>query len=248
MIVLVADDLGPIPETIRSRCQLVPFTRLSERAIREVIDARAPELDEDAARRRSRGSPAAGSTGSRGCSTRAPPRRRDALLEQARAVYREPGFEPADAAAALLECCRGERGAEAQGARGGEGAGPRAARARGRAARAPRAARRRARGAAGAARGARGLVPRPRRRRASAPRRRRSTSTGSTSCARTRPASACSAPSAPPRPCARRGASSRSSTSRRSSRSRRSSSSSHASCSACLTELARRLPVPKLAA
>ena len=35
VIVLIADDLGPIPETIRSRCQLVPFRRLSERAIRE---------------------------------------------------------------------------------------------------------------------------------------------------------------------------------------------------------------------
>ena len=45
VIVLVADDLGPLPETIRSRCQLVPFTRLSERAIREEIDARAPGLD-----------------------------------------------------------------------------------------------------------------------------------------------------------------------------------------------------------
>ena len=40
VIVLVADDLGPIPETIRSRCQLVPFRRLSERAVREVVDAR----------------------------------------------------------------------------------------------------------------------------------------------------------------------------------------------------------------
>src|ERR1051325_4264649 len=40
VVVLVADDLGPIPETIRSRCQLVPFRRLSERAIREVVDAR----------------------------------------------------------------------------------------------------------------------------------------------------------------------------------------------------------------
>src|SRR5207237_5132353 len=47
VIVLVADDLGPIPETIRSRCQLVPFRRLSERAIREVVDARAPELDDE---------------------------------------------------------------------------------------------------------------------------------------------------------------------------------------------------------
>src|SRR5205807_8970469 len=49
VIVLVADDLGPLPETIRSRCQLVPFTRLSERAIREEIAARAPGLAADEA-------------------------------------------------------------------------------------------------------------------------------------------------------------------------------------------------------
>ena len=36
--------------------------------------------------------------------------RRVTLLEQARAAYREPGFEPAAAAAALLECAR-EHGA-----------------------------------------------------------------------------------------------------------------------------------------
>src|SRR5438105_15347640 len=47
VIVLVADDLGSITETIRSRCQLVPFRRLSERAVREVVDARAPELDDE---------------------------------------------------------------------------------------------------------------------------------------------------------------------------------------------------------
>src|SRR5262249_61942851 len=47
VIVLVADDLGPLPETIRSRCQLVPFRRLSERAVRAVVDARAPELDDE---------------------------------------------------------------------------------------------------------------------------------------------------------------------------------------------------------
>src|SRR5436189_5868021 len=44
VIVLVADDLGPLPETIRSRCQPVPFRRLSERAIREEVEARAPGL------------------------------------------------------------------------------------------------------------------------------------------------------------------------------------------------------------
>jgi DNA polymerase-3 subunit delta' len=42
VIVLVADDLGPLPETIRSRCQLVPFTRLSERTIRAAVDELAP--------------------------------------------------------------------------------------------------------------------------------------------------------------------------------------------------------------
>ncbi|HEX5800425.1 MAG TPA: hypothetical protein VFY02_09980, partial [Gaiellaceae bacterium] len=31
LILLVADELGPLPATIRSRCQLVPFRRLSER-------------------------------------------------------------------------------------------------------------------------------------------------------------------------------------------------------------------------
>ena len=44
VIVLVADELGPLPPTIRSRCQLVPFRRLPERAVREWIVAEAPGL------------------------------------------------------------------------------------------------------------------------------------------------------------------------------------------------------------
>jgi DNA polymerase III subunit delta' len=44
-MVLVADELGPLPETIRSRCQLVPFRRLSDRAVREWLDSQAPGLD-----------------------------------------------------------------------------------------------------------------------------------------------------------------------------------------------------------
>src|ERR671930_90527 len=47
VIVLVADELGPLPETIRSRCQPVPFRRLSERAVRAEVEARAPELSEE---------------------------------------------------------------------------------------------------------------------------------------------------------------------------------------------------------
>jgi DNA polymerase-3 subunit delta' len=111
-VVLVADDLGPIPETIRSRCQLVAFTRLSERAIRKVVDARVPELDE--ARRIALARVAGGRLDrlERLLDPHAA-RRRVLLLAQARAAYREPGFEPADAAGVLLESAR-ERGAEAK--------------------------------------------------------------------------------------------------------------------------------------
>jgi len=111
VIVLVADDLGPIPETIRSRCQLVPFRRLSERAVREVAEARAPELAGE--RRLAYARVAAGRLDrlERLLDPKAAGRR-DVLLEQARAVYRDPSFEPSRAAAALLECAR-ERGAEA---------------------------------------------------------------------------------------------------------------------------------------
>ena len=44
--VLVADDIGPLADTIRSRCQLVPFRRLAEATVRDEIVARSPELSE----------------------------------------------------------------------------------------------------------------------------------------------------------------------------------------------------------
>ena len=73
VIVLVADDLGPLPETIRSRCQLVPFRRLSERAIRDAASTRArPSSTTPRARARARRR-RAGSTGSSGCSIRSRP-------------------------------------------------------------------------------------------------------------------------------------------------------------------------------
>jgi DNA polymerase-3 subunit delta' len=46
VIILVADDLGPLPETIRSRCQPIPFRRLSEAAVRADLAERAPGLEE----------------------------------------------------------------------------------------------------------------------------------------------------------------------------------------------------------
>jgi DNA polymerase-3 subunit delta' len=101
VIVLVADDLGPLPETIRSRCQLVPFRRLSERAIRELVDARAPQLADE-----ERAALARVAAGRLDRLERlldpASVERREALLDQARAVYRDPGFDAADAAAVVL--------------------------------------------------------------------------------------------------------------------------------------------------
>ncbi len=100
VIVLVADDLGPLPETIRSRCQLVPFHRLSERAMRELVDARAPQLDDEA-----RAALARVSGGRLDRLERLldpdSARRREVLLEQARAVYRSPSFDATAAAEAL---------------------------------------------------------------------------------------------------------------------------------------------------
>ena len=112
VIVLVADDLGPLPDTIRSRCQLVPFTRLSERAIRTEIDARAPGLSPNEA-----ASLARLAAGRLDRVTRLldpeSTRRRDTLLEVARSVYTDPEFEPGAAAQRLLDGAR-ERAAEAK--------------------------------------------------------------------------------------------------------------------------------------
>ena len=112
VIVLVADDLGPISETIRSRCQLVPFSRLSERSVRERVDARVPELPRSSARLWP-GLPPVGSTASSGCSTRVAAGRRALLIEQARSVYLDPKFEPSIAAAAVISNAR-ERSTEAR--------------------------------------------------------------------------------------------------------------------------------------
>jgi DNA polymerase-3 subunit delta' len=112
VIVLVADDIGPLPETIRSRCQLVPFSRLSERAVREEIAARAPELEPEQATALARVAAGRLDRAARLLDPKAAARR-DALLEVARAVYADPAFEPGDAAARLLEGAR-ERGQEAK--------------------------------------------------------------------------------------------------------------------------------------
>jgi DNA polymerase III subunit delta' len=112
VLVLIADDLGPIPETIRSRCQLVPFRRLSERTIRELVEARAPQLadDERAAVARTAAGRIDRADRLLDSASRA---RRDALIEQARRVYRDPDFQPEDGAAAMIANAQ-ERAAEAR--------------------------------------------------------------------------------------------------------------------------------------
>jgi DNA polymerase-3 subunit delta' len=101
VIVLVASELGPLPPTILSRCQLVPFRRLSERAVREWIGERAPERGEDEVRALAR---AAGGRLDRARRLLDPAAagRRDALIAVARSTYLDADFEPGDAASVLL--------------------------------------------------------------------------------------------------------------------------------------------------
>lgn len=101
VVVLVASELGPLPPTILSRCQLVPFRRLSERAVREWIAAEAPGRSEAEAQALAR---AAGGRLDRARRLLDPAAagRRDAPIATARAVYLDPDFQPGEAAGALL--------------------------------------------------------------------------------------------------------------------------------------------------
>ncbi len=112
VVVLVADDLGPLSATIRSRCQLVPFRRLAEKTVREEIARRAPGLSDEEAASLARVAGGRLDRVERLLDPQAA-RRREAVLEVARSVYRDPGFEP-HAAAEVLMGIAGERAAEAK--------------------------------------------------------------------------------------------------------------------------------------
>jgi hypothetical protein len=161
--VLVADELGPLPETIRSRCQLVPFRRLSRGAVEAWLARGRPSSRRSELRLLAR---VAGGRLDRAArllddDARA---RRAALLDAARATYRDEVFDPTAAAAIVVDAgqARGAaaRDRESAGCRGAGAAGP-----RGRAARAARGLRRGARRAPRGPRRPRRLVPGPRRRR-----------------------------------------------------------------------------------
>ena len=91
----------------------MPFRRLSERTIRELVGARAPELDENerAAVARTAGGRIDRADRLLDAASR---ERRDALIEQARRVYRDPAFEPAEGAAVLIANAQARAG-EARG-------------------------------------------------------------------------------------------------------------------------------------
>ncbi len=111
-LVLVADELGSLPETIRSRCQLVPFRRLSERAVLDWLAAHAPGLDEEEARAVAR--VAAGRLDrARRLVDPAARARREALVAAARSVYLDEAFDPGAATRVVLDAM-GEEGRAAR--------------------------------------------------------------------------------------------------------------------------------------
>ena len=112
VIVLIANDLGPLPETILSRCQLVPFRRLSERAVHAEIARRAPELSEEEVTTLARVAAGRLDRADR-LLDEAAARRREALLGVARSAYLDPDFDAADAAQTVLAGIS-ERGVEAR--------------------------------------------------------------------------------------------------------------------------------------
>ncbi len=102
VIVLLADELGPLPETIRSRCQLISFSRLSERAVRAVVDAWAPGLPPERATAVARVAGGRLDRAERLLDSETAARREE-LLSIARSVYADPGFSTAVAAGRVLE-------------------------------------------------------------------------------------------------------------------------------------------------
>ncbi|MFO7572863.1 MAG: AAA family ATPase [Gaiellaceae bacterium] len=112
VIVLVASEVGPLPPTILSRCQLIPFRRLSERAVRAWIAAEAPGRSEGEVLALARA--ASGRLDrARRLLDPAAAERRGSLISTARAVYLDPEFAPGEAAMALLASAT-EQGQEAK--------------------------------------------------------------------------------------------------------------------------------------
>jgi DNA polymerase III subunit delta' len=110
VIVLVADDLGPLPPTVRSRCQHVPFRRLSQPAIKAHLSSRGVTGERlDALAR------VAGGRLDRAERLLDPEaeKRRAQVIALARTVYLAPEFDPAAAAQVVTHLAQA-RGAQAR--------------------------------------------------------------------------------------------------------------------------------------
>lgn len=101
VIVLVAAELGPLPPTILSRCQLVPFRRLTEGAVREWIATQAPARPAEEIHVLARASGGRLARARRLLDGDAAARRKK-LVQTARSVYVNDDFGPASAAGAVL--------------------------------------------------------------------------------------------------------------------------------------------------
>jgi DNA polymerase-3 subunit delta' len=102
VIILLADELGPLPETIRSRCQHVAFSRLSEKAVHTVLAARAPGLPPERLTALARVAGGRLDRAERLLDETAA-ERRERVLGVARGVYADPDFEPSAAASEVVK-------------------------------------------------------------------------------------------------------------------------------------------------
>jgi DNA polymerase III subunit delta' len=110
VVVLIADDLGPLSPTIRSRCQHVSFRRLSQRAVKAYLSSRGAEGERLEALARVAGGRL--DRADRLLDAEAG-RRRGILLELARSVYLDSAFDPSAASRCVTDLAQ-ERAAEAR--------------------------------------------------------------------------------------------------------------------------------------
>jgi DNA polymerase-3 subunit delta' len=105
VVVLVASELGRLPETIRSRCQLVPFRRLSQRALKGHVASLRPDLESEARVAIARVAGGRLDRAERLLDAEAA-ERRALLIELARSVYREERFDSWAAAHVVVAAAR----------------------------------------------------------------------------------------------------------------------------------------------
>jgi DNA polymerase-3 subunit delta' len=110
VVVLIADDLGPLSPTIRSRCQHVSFRRLSQRAVKAYLSSRGAEGERLEALARVAGGRL--DRADRLLDAEAG-KRRGILLELARSVYLDSAFDPSAASRCVTDLAQ-ERAAAAR--------------------------------------------------------------------------------------------------------------------------------------